>query len=74
MGAWIIFSRLLGVIFPLPEMKTKAGARLHASTRGDEGTSLLQSARAGQAQGSRPQVGYGRIVAGEAFELGDDEY
>jgi len=65
-GAWIVFSRLLGIVFPLPEMKAKAIRTGYASGPGGEGTSLLQSGS------RRPQVGYGRIVAGEAFELGDD--
>ena len=34
---------------------------------GEEARSLLRS------EVRRPQVGYGRIVAGEAFELGEDE-
>jgi hypothetical protein len=60
LGAWIVFARLLGIVFPLPDMikpKPITGGRGQG-----EGTSLL-----------RPQVKYGRLVAGEAFELGDDD-
>jgi hypothetical protein len=34
-----------------------------------EGSRLLARSR----RVERPQVGYGRIVAGEAFELGDED-
>lgn len=64
-AAWVVFARLLGIVFPLPHVDG-GGSRIPPveSTRGHEGTSLLRP---------RPQVGYGRIVAGEAFELGDDD-
>lgn len=61
-GAWIVFARLLGLIFPLPDVSTRRSLSVPTPHQGHEGTSLL-----------RPQVGYGRIVAGEAFELGGDD-
>lgn len=63
-GAWIVFSRLLGIVFPLPHISPKS---IDAGSLG-EGSRLLA-----KTQIRRPQVGYGRIVAGEAFELGDED-
>jgi len=43
---------------------------IDVTSSGDgEGSRLL----AARSQVRRPQVGYGRIVAGEAFELGDED-
>jgi hypothetical protein len=67
-GAWIVFSRLLGIVFPLPDMTPKIAIDVSSSGEG-EGSRLL----AARSQVRRPQVGYGRIVAGEAFELGDED-
>jgi len=66
-GAWIVFSRLLGIVFPLPDITPKVTVDVTSSGDG-EGSRLLA-----RSQVRRPQVGYGRIVAGEAFELGDDD-
>ena len=42
---------------------------IDVTSSGDgEGSRLLP-----RSQVRRPQVGYGRIVAGEAFELGDED-
>ena len=42
---------------------------IDVTSSGDgEGSRLLA-----RSQVRRPQVGYGRIVAGEAFELGDED-
>nr|XP_031858213.1 uncharacterized protein CI109_006356 [Kwoniella shandongensis]KAA5525285.1 hypothetical protein CI109_006356 [Kwoniella shandongensis] len=38
---------------------------------GGESTNTVATAADGNGKGKRPQVGWGRIVAGEAFELGD---
>ena len=66
-GAWIIFSRLLGIVFPTPDMTPKP--KLNEAGSSGEGSRLLSGSR----RVERPQVGYGRIVAGEAFELGDED-
>jgi len=66
-GAWIVFSRLLGIVFPLPDITPKIASNDGSSGDG-EGSRLLP-----RSQVRRPQVGYGRIVAGEAFELGDED-
>ena len=64
LASWIVFARVMGLIFPMPEM-----GKIPVVRRSDQGeeASLL---RPGVQQ---PQIGYGRVVAGEAFELGDDE-
>ena len=78
-GAWIVFGRLLGLVFPIPDLGLsstnqfrvgvlpgrRTGSGSGAGT--GEGSSLLGGS------GTRPQVGWGRIVAGEAFELGDED-
>ena len=45
------------------------------STGGEEGQSLLRNEHRISAPQEvvRPQVKYGRLVAGEAFELGDED-
>jgi hypothetical protein len=68
-GAWIVFSRLLGIVFPLPDITPKLSNDNLSSGDGEDSRLLARS----QVQGRRPQVGYGRIVAGEAFELGDED-
>ena len=62
------------MVFPMPDVKRLPVDRGTIGTSG-EGESLLRSnARNGVKQETaRPQVKYGRLVAGEAFELGDDE-
>lgn len=66
MGAWIVFSRLLGIVFPLPAVSLRSDQPVSTGREGDALLPRAQSVR-------RPQVKYGRIVAGEAFELGDDD-
>ena len=69
MGAWIVFTRLLGIVFPLSGMVLSRTIDVPRPTlaEGGEGSRLLGN------RPVRPQVGYGRIVAGEAFELGGDD-
>lgn len=80
LGAWIVFGRLLGLVFPLPDLGplsgsgsgsgNKWGGGGGARSRGtgtEEGRSLLSDPPV------RPQVGWGRMVAGEAFELGEED-
>ena len=64
LASWIILARVMGLIIPMPEM---GKIPLPTRTGGEESTFLLR------AEVQRPQLGYGRIIAGEAFELGDDE-
>jgi hypothetical protein len=66
LGAWIVFTRLLRIVFPLPKMGLSKSHDVPAE-RGGEGSRLLGR------ETVRPQVGYGRIVAGEAFELGGED-
>jgi hypothetical protein len=83
LSAWIVLGRVLGLIFPMPDMSSGAPTLPVSNSylpqrqgTGDESTSLLHAPKAPsnpEAGPSRPQVKYGRIVAGEAFELGDDE-
>jgi hypothetical protein len=67
-GAWIVFSRLLGIVFPVPDLLLLKPKLDPSGTASGEGSRLLARGQRG-----RPQVGYGRIVAGEAFELGDED-
>ena len=64
LASWIFFARVMGLIFPMPEM---GKVPVLVETGREESASLLRL------EVQRPQVGYGRMVAGEAFELGDDE-
>lgn len=70
MASWLILARVIGLIVPVPELG-KAVLPIVDHASGEEGRSLLRSEPVPAA--ARPQVGWGRIVAGEAFELGDDE-
>jgi hypothetical protein len=86
-SAWIILARVLGLIFPMPEMEglptlpivPRGNSNPQPATGGGERASLLRtptSPVAVQVQTQtpeRPQVKWGRMVAGEAFELGDAE-
>lgn len=54
----------------IPIIDDGSGHSRYPSTSG-EGQPLLAGSRAAGCE--RPQVKWGRIVAGEAFELGDDE-
>jgi hypothetical protein len=85
-SAWLALARAVNLIFPMPGASVKptiavpalGHPRALSGGRG-EGQPLLagSTARSGEAGGreevQRPQVKYGRLVAGEAFELGDDE-
>jgi hypothetical protein len=85
LSAWIILARVLGLIFPMPEMRglptlpivPQGGSNPQPATQGGERASLLRTSTspvAAQVQiPERPQVKWGRMVAGEAFELGDAE-
>ena len=64
LASWIVLARVMGLIFPMPEV---GKIPIPARSGEEAATSLLR----GEVQ--RPQVGHGRMVAGEAFELGDDE-
>ncbi|KAK4686526.1 hypothetical protein P7C73_g3613, partial [Tremellales sp. Uapishka_1] len=62
LASWIMFARILGLVFPLPQMK------IPVAVHTEEERGLLAPPPI-----VRPQVKYGRIVAGEAFELGEDD-
>lgn len=72
MASWVILARVIGLIVPMPELGKAVNLASAASPtdRGEEGMSLLRSEPVPPA---RPQMGWGRIVAGEAFELGSDD-
>jgi hypothetical protein len=55
----------------MPDVSKLASMPVSTSRGGEEGRSLLRDTNAVEVV--RPQVKYGRMVAGEAFELGDDE-
>ncbi|KAL1407264.1 hypothetical protein Q8F55_006682 [Vanrija albida] len=76
LASWILFARVLGLMFPMPSAIgwREAAAERREQEAGEEGRGLLaRPAPAASPEVQRPQVKYGRIVAGEAFELGDDE-
>ena len=87
MASWLKLARVLGLIFPMPEMGKLPVSPLTVDRgRGEEGQSLLRSdhqhpppsglggsdefGSAGEAP-TWPQMKWGRMVAGEAFELDD---
>lgn len=69
LASWIILFRVMGLVVPMPEMGTVATSSRGA---GEESQSLLRSGPVEAVKVERPQVKWGRIIAGEAFELGDD--
>ncbi|WOO85109.1 uncharacterized protein LOC62_06G008606 [Vanrija pseudolonga] len=72
-ASWILFARVLGLMFPMPSVGwQRAAAARRVEEAGEEGRGLLEAAEPA-VPAPRPQVKYGRIVAGEAFELGDEE-
>jgi hypothetical protein len=83
LAAWIVFGRVLGLVFPVPtfgaggsSVGTGSGSGSGRSGTGGvdgEAQSLLAHPHPSRNEVRRPQVGWGRIVAGEAFELGDDD-
>ena len=64
-ASWIVLCRVMGLIFPMPEVGTLSSSAL--VKRGDESTPLLRG------DAARLTSGYEHIMAGAAFELGDDE-
>ncbi|ORY20907.1 hypothetical protein BCR39DRAFT_554474 [Naematelia encephala] len=74
LGSWIILARVLGLIFPMPEMGGKLSPILSSGTGVADGQGENRSLlRSEQVRVERPQVQWGRMVAGEAFELGGDD-
>lgn len=75
----------MGLVVPLPEMdripRLVESGRTGREGDGEEGRSLLRSADRStlrnedrsNGKGERPQVKWGRMVAGEAFELGGED-
>jgi hypothetical protein len=59
----------MGLIFPMPDLG-KVSVVVAETPIGEENRSLLRSQ---PAEVVKPQVKWGRVLAGEAFELGDDE-
>jgi len=59
----------MGLVVPIPEMSPVAAP---SRGPGEESRSLLRSSPVERVRVERPQVKWGRIIAGEAFELGDD--
>ncbi len=72
MASWITLVRVLSLIVPMPQLG-KSATVAPVSVRGEEGQSLLRSKPVVPEGQNRPQVKWGRMVAGEAFELGDDD-
>ncbi|ODO08618.1 hypothetical protein L198_00350 [Cryptococcus wingfieldii CBS 7118] len=75
-AGWIGLKRIMGLVFPLADIKPSVvGDAEGARGAGEEAVSLLSKKRTQSNENEirRPQVGWGRIVAGEAFELGEDE-
>jgi hypothetical protein len=70
MASWIILFRVMGLVVPMPDV---AQVNTAPKGTGTETTSLLRSGPVDTVKVERPKVGWGRIVAGEAFKLGDDE-
>lgn len=71
LASWILFARVLGLMFPMPSVGwQRAAVERRVQEAGEEGRGLLD---AQEPPVPRPQVKYGRIVAGEAFELGEEE-
>ncbi|WVQ75898.1 hypothetical protein IAR50_005533 [Cryptococcus sp. DSM 104548] len=75
-AGWMGLKRIMGLVFPLADIKPSLldhaeGAR----GAGEEAVSLLSKKRtqSNENEVRRPQVGWGRIVAGEAFELGEED-
>lgn len=76
LAAWVLLGRLIGLVVPTPEVDTVppvASSLDRSEASGEESRSLLRSKPAKPAQPVRPKMGWGRLVAGEAFELGEDE-
>lgn len=71
-ASWLVLVRVMGLIVPMPEM-TSRPVITPTVDRGEEAQSLLRSKPVESERTERPQVKWGRMVAGEAFELGDEE-
>lgn len=72
LASWIILFRVMGLIVPMPEVGAEIRP-VRADRQGEEGRSLLRSEPVKAAEVVRPQMKWGRMVAGEAFELGGDD-
>ncbi|ALO60908.1 hypothetical protein CNJ01775 [Cryptococcus deneoformans JEC21] len=75
-ASWIILKRIMGLIFPMPEVKSlvseqRSGDREEAALLGQNKGKKAATVDAEPVD--RPRYGWGRVVAGEAFELGEDE-
>ena len=73
LASWIILARVMGLIFPMPEVRKLPQGVIPSRLGGEEAASLLRSEPQRPHESQRPQVKYGRLLAGEAFELGEDE-
>ena len=60
----------MGLVVPMPDV-----AQVAKATKGieEESMSLLRSEPVVSVKIERPKLGWGRILAGEAFELGNEE-
>lgn len=72
LASWIILFRVMGLIVPMPEVGADVRP-VRTDGSGEEGRSLLRSDPVKPPEVERPQVKWGRMVAGEAFELGGDD-
>ncbi|WVN89340.1 uncharacterized protein L203_104563 [Cryptococcus depauperatus CBS 7841] len=75
---WLVLGRIMGLVFPMPEVATLKpimDVDTNALGRSMEAQSLLKKNRGkyGQMEGKKPHLGWERIVAGEAFELGSTD-
>ncbi|KAE8540428.1 hypothetical protein D1P53_003374 [Cryptococcus gattii VGV] len=76
-ASWIILKRIIGLIFPMPQVKSLVsehgpGDREEAALLGQNKGKRAVTADV-ESVIDRPRYGWGRVVAGEAFELGDEE-
>jgi hypothetical protein len=71
-ASWLILARVLGLLFPMPELGAVFERKDDEPSSSGAETQRLLAPQA-QSESTRPQVKWGRLVAGEAFELGDED-
>ncbi|RXK40943.1 hypothetical protein M231_01791 [Tremella mesenterica] len=72
-ASWLFFARLLGLVFPMPDMDRLPVLQSHSNSNVPEARPLLRNIPESRPTPEHPKMGWGRIVAGEAFELGEAE-
>ncbi|EIW71156.1 hypothetical protein TREMEDRAFT_67599 [Tremella mesenterica DSM 1558] len=72
-ASWLFFARLLGLVFPMPDMDRLPVLQSHSNSNVPEARPLLRNTPEARPTPEHPKMGWGRIVAGEAFELGEAE-